>query len=129
MKVMFFRGHADDHQDTSPVLEHGMSLSRYALKPLSRGKVALRKASPFSKPLRVHDHYAEPERRGSMIEGIRACREIAAQTAMRAHITRPHRTPKSESNVGIWENVQRNVFHPTGTCHRARGGQLEALPD
>ena len=54
-----------------------------------------------------------------MIEGIRVGLEIAAQPAMRAHITRPHRAPKSEAEADIWEYVQRytqTIFHPTSTC-------------
>ena len=109
----------DDYQDVIPVMEHGMSLSPCVLKPLSRGKVALRSASPLSKPAIVHNYYAEPEDRRSMIEGVRVGLEIAAQPAMRMHITQPHRAPKSGSEADIWEYVQRytqTIFHPTSTC-------------
>jgi choline dehydrogenase len=106
-------------QDMSPILEHGVSWSPCVLKPLSRGKVALRNASPFSKPAIMHNYFAEPEDRRSMIEGIRAGLKIAAQPAMRTHITRPHRTPKSDSEADIWDHVQRytqTIYHPTSTC-------------
>ena len=72
-----------------------------------------------SKPAIVHNYYAEPEDRRSMIEGIRVGLEIAAQPAMRTHITRPYKVPKSESEADIWEHVQRytqTIFHPTSTC-------------
>jgi choline dehydrogenase len=109
----------DDYQDVIPVMEHGISLSPCVLKPLSRGKVALRNASPFSKPAIVHNYYAEPEDRQSMIEGIRAALEIAAQPSMRTHITGSYRAPKSDSEADIWEHVQRytqTIYHPTSTC-------------
>jgi choline dehydrogenase-like flavoprotein len=109
----------DDYQDVIPVIEHGMSLSPCVLKPLSRGKVALRNASPSSKPAIVHNYYTEPEDRRNMIEGARVGPEIAAQPAMRTHITQPYRVPKSESEADIWEYVQRytqTIFHPTSTC-------------
>jgi choline dehydrogenase len=109
----------NDYQEMSPVMDHGVSLSPCVLKPLSRGKVALRSASPFSKPAIVHNYYAEPEDRRSMIEGIRVGLEIAAQPAMRTHITQPYRAPKSESEADIWEYVQRytqTIYHPTSTC-------------
>jgi choline dehydrogenase len=67
----------------------------------------------------MHNYYAEPEDRRSMIEGIRAGLKIAAQPAMRTHITRPHRTPKSDSEADIWDHVQRytqTIYHPTSTC-------------
>jgi choline dehydrogenase len=109
----------NDYQDMSPDMEHGVSVSACVLKPRSRGKVALRNASPFSKPAIVHNYYAEPDDRRSMIEGIRACLKLAAQPAMRAHITEPYRAPKSESEADIWEYLQRytqTIFHPTSTC-------------
>ena len=100
-------------------MEHGVSLSPCVLKPLSRGKVALRNASPFSKPAIMHNYYAEPEDRRSMIEGVRAALKIAAQPAMRMHITGSYRGPKSDSEADIWEHVQRytqTTYHPTSTC-------------
>ena len=109
----------NDYQDMSPVMEHGVSLSPCVLKPLSRGKVALRNASPFSKPAIMHNYYAEPEDRRSMIEGVRAALKIAAQPAMRMHITGSYRAPKSDSEADIWEHVQRytqTTYHPTSTC-------------
>ena len=54
-----------------------------------------------------------------MIEGIRIGLEIAAQPAMRAHITRPHKVPKSGSEADVWDYVQRysqTTYHPTSTC-------------
>jgi choline dehydrogenase len=108
-----------DYDEITPVLEHGISLSPNVLKPLSRGRVALRSASPFAKPAIVHNYYAEPEDRRSMIEGIRAGLEIAAQPAMRMHITGPYKVPNSASEADIWEYVQRHtqtIYHPTSTC-------------
>jgi choline dehydrogenase len=108
-----------DYQDGSQEAEHGMSLSPCVLKPLSRGKVALRSANPFSKTGITHNYYAEPDDRRSMIEGIRIGLDIAAQPAMRAHITKPYKIPKSESEADIWDFVQRyaqTIFHPTSTC-------------
>jgi choline dehydrogenase len=108
-----------DYQEVSQEAEHGVSLSPCVLKPLSRGRVALRSANPFSKPGITHNYYAESDDRRSMIEGVRVALEIAAQPAMRAHITRPHRVPKSESEADIWEYLQRytqTIYHPTSTC-------------
>ena len=110
----------NDYQDAGPAMEHGMSVSACVLKPLSRGKVALRNASPFSKPAIVHNYYADPEDHRSMIEGIRACLKIAAQPAMRAHITQPYRGAEVRgSKADIWDYLQRHtqtIFHPTSTC-------------
>jgi choline dehydrogenase-like flavoprotein len=109
----------NEFQELTPVLEHGVSWSPCVLKPLSRGKVALRSASPFSKPAIVHNYYAQPDDRRSMIEGVRIGMEIADQPAMRTHITGPYKVPKSPSEADIWEHVERytqTIFHPTSTC-------------
>jgi len=106
-------------QSLSRPTEHGVSFSPCVLKPLSRGKVSLRTANPYSKPMITHNYYGEAEDRRCMIEGIRIGLEIAAQPAMRAHITRPHKVPKSASEADVWDYVQRysqTTYHPTSTC-------------
>ena len=63
---------------------HAFGYGPCVLKPMSRGKLALRSANPFSKPRIMHNYFAAPEDRQSMIEGIRIGLEIAAQPALRA---------------------------------------------
>ena len=67
----------------------------------------------------MHNYYAEPEDRRSMIDGTRVGLEIAAQPAMRAHIAQPYRAPEIRLQADIWEYLQRytqTIFHPTSTC-------------
>jgi choline dehydrogenase len=103
----------------SPPTAHAVSFGPCVLKPKSRGKVSLRSADPTSKPQIVHNYFAEPEDRQTIIGGIRLGLDIAAQPAMRAHITEPYLAPKSGSDADIWQFVQRttqSVYHPTSTC-------------
>ena len=98
---------------------HAFGYGPCVLKPTSRGKLSLRNANPFSKPRIMHNYFAAPEDRQSMIEGIRIGLEIAAQPALRAHIKAPHLTPKSSSESDVWEHIQKEtqtVYHPTSTC-------------
>jgi choline dehydrogenase len=98
---------------------HAFGFGPCVLKPTSRGKLSLRSANPFSKPRITHNYFATPEDRQSIIEGIRIGLEIAAQPALKAHITSPHITPKSASEADVWEHIQKEtqtVYHPTSTC-------------
>jgi choline dehydrogenase len=98
---------------------HAFSYGPCVLKPISRGKLSLRSANPFSKPRITHNYYAAPEDRQSMIEGIRIGLDIAEQPALRAHIKASHITPKSASESDIWEHIQKEtqtLYHPTSTC-------------
>jgi choline dehydrogenase len=81
--------------------------------------LALRSANPAAKPRIVHNYYAEPEDRQSMIDGMRVGLEIAAQPAMRAHAKAPYLVPKSTSEADVWDFVQRQTqttYHPTSSC-------------
>jgi choline dehydrogenase len=98
---------------------HAVTFGPCVLKPASRGKLSLRSPNPLSKPRITHNYFGAPEDRQSMIEGIRIGLEIAAQPAMRAHITAPHLVPKSASESDVWDYIKRNtqtVYHPTSTC-------------
>jgi choline dehydrogenase-like flavoprotein len=106
-------------QGLSPPTAHAVSFGPTVLKPKSRGKVFLRSANPGAKPGIVNNYYGEPEDRRSIVDGIRLGLEIAAQSAMRAHIKAPYLVPKSGSDADVWTFVQRHtqtLYHPTCTC-------------
>jgi choline dehydrogenase len=98
---------------------HGIAFGPCMLKPTSRGKLSLRTVDPGSKPRIFHNYFATEEDRRSMIEGVRIGLDIAAQSALRAHITGPHFAPKSSSDADVWEYIRRyaqTLYHPTSTC-------------
>jgi choline dehydrogenase len=106
-------------QGLGPPTAHAVSFGACVLKPKSRGKVSLRSADPTSKPRIMHNYFAEPDDRQTMIAGIRMGLDIADQPAMHAHIKGPHLVPKSGSEADVWDYVQRygqTVYHPTSTC-------------
>ena len=107
------------HQGSVAPTAHAVTFGPCVLKPSSRGKVSLRSTNPKTKPKVVHNYFAAPEDRQSMMDGIRIGLEIAAQPAMRAHINSSHIVPKSGSDTDVWEYVQRctqTLYHPTSTC-------------
>jgi choline dehydrogenase-like flavoprotein len=96
-----------------------VSIGACVLKPASRGTVWLRDADPRTAPRILSNYLTAPEDRRSMIEGIRLALRIADQPALRAHITGPRFTPKSDSDSDILDFARRNadtIFHPTSTC-------------
>ena len=102
---------------------HAFGHGPCVLKPISRGKLSLRSANPFSKPRIMHNYFAVPEDRQSMIDGIRIGLEIAAQPALRSHIKAPHLTPKSSSESDVWEISRRKPSPSITRPAPARSGR------
>jgi len=102
-----------------PPMDHGLSLCPVLLKPASRGVVSLRTSLPISK-VRVQNSYlAEDDDRRTMIDGVRACLNIAEQAALREVTTGPSLVPASDSDADCLDFVERNaqtLYHPVGTC-------------
>jgi choline dehydrogenase-like flavoprotein len=100
--------------------EHCVAFGPGVVKPTSRGELTLRGPSPYVKPRIVHNFLASDEDRATMIAGMRAALEIAAQPAMQEVITGDFVTPGPDaSDDELWEFVQANVqtiYHPTSTC-------------
>lgn len=98
---------------------HAFGFGPCVLKPTSRGRLSLRSANPQSKPRIMHNYFATPEDRASITEGMRIGLQLAAQPALKSHITAGHQVPKSDSDGDIWAYVQQfthTVYHPTSTC-------------
>jgi choline dehydrogenase len=101
------------------VTEHGVSIAGCQTKPLSRGRVSLRTADPFTKPRVVHNFYVEEDDRRVVREGFRRMLEISDQPAFQAVVTGPDSIPASRSDADIDAFVSRyggSGYHPVGTC-------------
>jgi choline dehydrogenase-like flavoprotein len=72
------------------------------------------------KPRITHNFLATDEDRATMIAGLRAALDIAAQDALQEKITGPFVTPApNASDDELWAFAQKNVqtiYHPTSTC-------------
>jgi choline dehydrogenase-like flavoprotein len=89
------------------------------LSPQSRGAVSLRSADPTAAPRIVHNYLEAEEDRRSMIEGLRAALEIAAQPAMREVITGDFDIPASDSDADLLAHASASAqtqYHPMSTC-------------
>ncbi|HVF35405.1 MAG TPA: choline dehydrogenase [Candidatus Saccharimonadia bacterium] len=111
----------DDH-GRNRMPGYGYTLHACALRPKSRGHVALASADPTAKP-HIHANYvSDPngEDLATMIEGVRAAREILRQPAFD-----PYRGAEIfpgddvESDAAMAAFIRRKaetIYHPVGTC-------------
>ncbi|MFC3226782.1 GMC family oxidoreductase [Marinibaculum pumilum] len=100
--------------------DDGFAIRAVAIRPRSRGEVALRSADPHEAP-RIRQNFLSDERdRAVLRAGVRIARQLAAQPAMRPFIaaeTLPG--PDCESDAQIDAHIRQTlitVHHPAGTC-------------
>ena len=121
MQFHFVPAQLDDH-GRQRLPGFGYTLHACALRPKSRGRIALRSADPGEKPA-IHANYlsdAEGYDLKMLIEGVRLSRGIFAQDAFG-----PYRGEEILPGVGVREDrdieafVRRKaetIYHPVGTC-------------
>ena len=99
---------------------HGMTIHACALRPESRGRLALKSADPFTPPV-IHANYLSEEYdRGMMLECVRLSREIFAQDAFSRYLG-DELFPGADARTdeAVLDFVRRkaeSIYHPIGTC-------------
>ena len=93
-----------------------ISAAAFAMKPRSRGRVALTSSDPRA-PLRIeHGFLTDEADIPILVEGFERLRELGRSDAVRryaARETRPGEDVDAEAHVRA---TARGFFHPTGTC-------------
>jgi choline dehydrogenase len=108
-----------DNEGLVPGQAHGLSIGACVVKPKSRGYVALVSPDPTTKPLIVHNYFAEEEDVQSMVAGVRMCMEIAATEPLKSCVSGPQTVAASASDADILTHIRQKTFtlyHPVGTC-------------
>ncbi|MGH3780065.1 MAG: GMC family oxidoreductase [Pseudonocardiaceae bacterium] len=98
---------------------HGTLIAVSTVSPHGRGKVSLRCGAPDAAPRILHNYLQAEQDRRSMIAGLRAALDIAAQPAMRKVITGDFDVPASDSEADLLAHARRTgqtQYHPTSTC-------------
>ncbi|MGP4021239.1 GMC family oxidoreductase [Saccharopolyspora sp. 5N708] len=111
--VLFF-----DEGLAAPAVD-GTVIAVSTLNPESRGHVRLRSASPDAAPRIQHNYLQTEADRQSLIGGLRAAMEIAAQPAMSKVITGNFDVPESDSDADLLafaRQKSQTQYHPTSTC-------------
>jgi choline dehydrogenase len=101
-----------------PAADPGGAISAavFAMKPVSRGRVALRSADP-EEPLAIDHGFLRDERDGAVLaEGVELVREFVSREAFRPWVAREDR-PGADVRAAVYVRAaKRGFFHPTGTC-------------
>jgi choline dehydrogenase len=102
-----------------PAPAHGFTLSACVLRPASRGQVAVVSPDPTTKPLIVHNYFAEPEDLRSAVAGLREVLEIARTEPLARFAQSPYIAPASDSDDDLAAHIRhtaQTIYHPTSTC-------------
>jgi len=123
-------GHPDIqfHLSAAPLFEHGRkkpggygySLHACALRPKSRGEIALASADPRALPLIQPNYLSDPEDMAVMMEGFEMARDILLAADLQRYHERWWSPRKAlVSRISIKRFVRRfaeTIYHPAGTC-------------
>jgi choline dehydrogenase-like flavoprotein len=110
--------------------EPWVSLSSFAMKPRSRGRVRLRSADPSALPLVENRLCSDEEGRdlGVVLDGILRARELAATDAVAAAVEGERDATAAIQDDAGWrayaQDALASYYHPTSTC--ARGQVVDA---
>ena len=115
-------------RDASGIYPHewpGFSLSPIHLRPEGRGRVSLKSRDPLAAP-KIEFRFLETAYDiEALLFGMRLARKIAAQPALREHITEEVAPgPAVASDEALIDDLRnRGVsnLHPVGTCRMGRG--------
>jgi len=102
-----------------PAPEHGFVISVCVLKPKSRGQVAVVSPDPTTKPLIIHNYFAEPDYLRAAIEGRRQLMRIAGTEPVAGLAAGMHTGPASDSDADLEAHVRhttQTLYHPTSSC-------------
>ncbi len=98
----------------------GFTLSICQLRPVSRGRVAIRSRDPLQPPSMQPSYLNEELDRRTTVAGMRAARAIAQSEPMRPFVRSEFSPgPAAASDEALLEYARSNgatIFHPSGTC-------------
>jgi choline dehydrogenase len=119
MQLHFVPAQLDDH-GRNRLPGHGMTIHACALRPASRGHIALRSGRPGDAPRIFASYLNEPRDLDVMLEGMLLSREIL-HTAAFAPFRGPEVYPGDAVTTrrGLEEVLRRKaetIYHPVGTC-------------
>jgi choline dehydrogenase len=98
----------------------GFTINACQLRPESRGTISLRSADPAATPAICPNYLSTELDRRTLVDGLKICRDLLAQPAMRAFIAGEYLPGPSVCTDEDWLDYVRNyastIFHPCGTC-------------
>ena len=96
------------------------------LRPESRGEITLKSPDPLAAPAIRPNYLATELDRQTLVAGLRLCRRIAAQPALRQFIAAEYLPGEQvQSDAELLDYARAfgaTIFHPVGTCKMGRDG-------
>lgn len=106
------------------LLGHGYALHVCALRPKSRGRIALHSADPTAAPLIDPQYLSDPADLPLMVAGVRAARSVLAAPAFdpyRGEEIFPGSAAHTDAQlVQFIRRKAETIYHPVGTCKMGR---------
>ena len=101
-----------------PAVEPGyeISVSVFAMKPFSRGRVSLLSQDPAQPPLIEHGFLSDERDVDVLSHGVQAVRELVAAEAFERYAARELRPGREVDARAHVLSAVRGFFHPVGTC-------------
>ena len=120
LQLFFLMMLAPDYPEAGPTNRHGVTLTAYVNRPLSRGEVTLASSDPLDRPVIDFNYLSEPDDMRCAIAGVRWNLRILYAKAF-DDIRGEELAPgvKSRSDADIESFVRRTAsttWHPAGTC-------------
>lgn len=113
--------YADHGRDMKTAMSgYGYIVMIYGLRPLSRGRVGLHSADPFTAPLIDPNYMAESADVEQLVRGVHLLRRILAQSAFAPHHEvemSPGLALQNDDDLAEWvRRSGESAYHPVGTC-------------
>ena len=119
IQMHFVPAFLDDH-GRNRIEGNGMTIHACALRPESRGWLALRSADPFEAPVMQPNYLEHEYDRQIMLECVRLSREIFAQQAFEpfrgAELYPGTDRQTDEELMDFIRRKAESIYHPIGTC-------------
>ena len=114
-------------------LQHAYSLSFYAMRPHSRGRLTLRDSDPASPPVIRAGYLADARDRERMHRALHLVRKIMAQPSFapfRGEELQPGGDVTTAPDIDRWiAQTAGSAFHPVGTCKMGLARDPDAVVD
>jgi len=115
---------------------HGFSAFSLAVTqswPLSRGKITLRSADPFSPPEIRANYLSASSDAQHLLRALKLARELLSQSPMRELVADEHLPGRHlNTDSGLMDYIRQTAstcFHPCGTCRMGNDEDAVVSPD
>jgi len=124
LQLFFLMSLSPDYPEAGYVRRHGVSLTSYVNRPVSRGRVTLASADPLDRPVIDPNYLDNPEDLRCAIAGVRWNLEILYASAfddIRGTEIAPGVDTRSDRDLEDFvRKAASTTWHPAGTCKMGR---------